>query len=152
MCLDRDEWLGPKWPGVRSRCCYLTERRCRTPGEQAEPNPPKSGTRTKRGKPIRLPLGKRAARDAHGRVGKGCWSKRRPVCNQRDRDCALGGQHHLTRKRADFQPVSRHEKACQTTKAGKQMTAGFGPAGALAEGNIGWQQVCIVKFSTSSGR
>jgi len=56
-----------------------------------------SGTHTKRGKPVVLPMtrllsktevelkGKRAARRTHGTAGMGVWKKRMPFCNRADR-------------------------------------------------------------------
>jgi hypothetical protein len=56
-------------------------------------------------------------------------------CNGEDRDCVFG-QHYPTRKRADFHLVAHHEKVRMGTsdanhfQEGKQMTAGYGLAGA----------------------
>ncbi len=43
--------------------------------------------------------------------------------------------------------VSSRESWINHLKAGKQMTADFGLAGALIDGNVRWQQAFIVKFS-----
>ncbi len=48
--------------------------------------------------------------------------------------------------------VSSRENLNNRSKAGKQMTADFGLAGAPADGKtVGWPQVCIVKSSYSKG-
>jgi hypothetical protein len=46
-----------------------------------------NGADTERGKPVDSSASqrKRAARDADGSAGNGCWRKRRPVCNEPDR-------------------------------------------------------------------
>jgi hypothetical protein len=54
------------------------------PAKKARPNP-FSATHSERGKPIVLPLGKRAARQADRAAGKGGWKKRTPSCNEMDR-------------------------------------------------------------------
>ena len=55
-------------------------------------------------------------RDAEGAAGMGERSKRRLIGNRSDRDCARErtsrGQHHPTRKRADFRLVFAHESMC----------------------------------------
>jgi hypothetical protein len=45
-----------------------------------------AGTCTERGKPVALPLGKRAVRRADGDTGKGGWRKRKPAYNRLDKD------------------------------------------------------------------
>jgi hypothetical protein len=70
--------------------------------------------------------------------------------------------HHPTRKRADFLPRSLvTRKLDKPSREGKQMTAGFGPAGALScVARIGtvavlcnarWHQACIVKLRQALG-
>src|SRR5215510_11280735 len=58
--------------------------------------------------------GKRAARQADRRAGRGGWKKRRPLCNGVDRGCAHG-QHHSTRKRADVHLVLHHPRVWPTS-------------------------------------
>lgn len=55
-----------------------------------------------------------SARIAHGTAGRGCWKKRRPVCNGTDRSTAP------PRKRADFQRVVRDEKTGRTFTGGNR--------------------------------
>jgi hypothetical protein len=58
------------------------------------------------------------ARAAVGVAGKGCWRKRRLVCNGSDKRCV--GNDNITppRKRAHFQRVVRDEKVCRTVFGG----------------------------------
>ena len=96
---DRLEPKG-KWPGSRSFVIFC-RRRCAT-GEEAGPNP-FMGTQVKRGKPVVLPLGKRAARQADRTAGKGCWRKRsecRLVMRSSFRIgiASILRQHHPSRK------------------------------------------------------
>ena len=58
------------------------------------------------------------ARAAVGVAGKGCWRKRRPVCNGSDRRCVGNDNITLPRKRAHFQRVVRDEKVCRTVFGG----------------------------------
>jgi hypothetical protein len=53
--------------------------------------------------------GKRLARVAERFAGRGCWKKRRPLCNGADRKRQL-----LCDKQADFQQVMKGEKAGRT--------------------------------------
>ena len=55
-----------------------------------------------------------AARNAEEMAGKGCWKKRRPLCNGADRDCNIV----LPCKRADFQRVVRDERTRRTFTGG----------------------------------
>src|SRR5215510_3699555 len=68
--------------------------------------------------------GKRAARQADRRAGRGGWKKRRPLCNGVDRSCAHG-QHHSTRKRADVHLVLPHQRPWRTSW-GKKADDGSG--------------------------
>ena len=54
-----------------------------------------------------LTVGKQAARQADGNVGKGGWKKQKPSCNEADTGCG-NSQHYPTRKRADFHLVKRY--------------------------------------------
>ena len=55
-----------------------------------------------------------SARNADGMAGKGCWKKRRPLCNGADRDCNIVPPC----KRADFQRVVRDERTRRTFMGG----------------------------------
>lgn len=48
-----------------------------------------AGNLTEHGKPVTLPLGKQSARSADRVAGRGGWRKRRPPCNEVDRDCVM---------------------------------------------------------------
>lgn len=56
---------------------------------------------------FRLARGRQVARQTDGNAGKGCWKKRRPICNGSDK----GSKFALTRKSADFRRVSNDEKS-----------------------------------------
>ena len=56
------------------------------------------------------------ARLADGVAGRGSWNKRTPPCNRADRGC----KGISPRKRADFQPVARDEKAGRTCPGGNR--------------------------------
>src|SRR6266481_1579586 len=62
--------------------------------------------------------GKRAARQANRRAGRGGWKKRTPSCNGVDRGCAPR-QDHSTRKRADVHLVLHHQRAWPTSQGEK---------------------------------
>jgi hypothetical protein len=62
--------------------------------------------------------GKRAARQANRRAGRGGWKKRTPSCNGVDRGCAHR-QYHPTRKRADVHLVLHHQRAWPTSRGEK---------------------------------
>ncbi len=76
-----------------------------SPGGQADPESSNVFS-AERGKPVSLPLGKRAARQADGGAGRGCRKKRTPPCNEADR----GSESAPARKGADFRLVLNHEK------------------------------------------
>ena len=80
--------LGPKRQVAKCRSFEIFYRRCWATGGQARPNP-FIGAHVERGKPVVLPLGKRAARRADGAAGTGCWRKRAQrapaFCNGVDR-------------------------------------------------------------------
>jgi len=50
-----------------------------------------------------------------------------PLSSEGDRGCAVR-QHHLTRKRADFRLVARHERVWRTTFKGKANDGGLRPS------------------------
>jgi hypothetical protein len=56
------------------------------------------------------------ARPADGMAGRGCWRKRKPSCNGRDRGCDITP----LRKQADFQRVARYERTGRTTAGGNR--------------------------------
>ncbi len=55
-----------------------------------------------------------SARNADGMAGRGCWKKRRPLCNGADRGCNITPPC----KRADFQRVVRDEITRRTFTGG----------------------------------
>jgi hypothetical protein len=57
-----------------------------------------------------------SARNADGVAGRGCWKKRRPLCNGADRDCNIIPPC----KRADFQLVVRDERTNRTFTGGNR--------------------------------
>ena len=57
-----------------------------------------------------------SARNADGMAGRGCWRKRRPLCNGTDRSCNITPPC----KRADFQRVVRDETAGRTFTGGNR--------------------------------
>ena len=54
------------------------------------------------------------ARAAEGIAGRGCRSKRTPVCNGLDRRCVSHGNITPSRKRAHFRQVVCDERDCRT--------------------------------------
>jgi hypothetical protein len=57
-----------------------------------------------------------SARNADGMAGRGCWKKRRPLCNGADRGCNMTPPC----KRADFQRVVRDERTGRTFTGGNR--------------------------------
>ena len=55
-----------------------------------------------------------SVRNADGMAGRGCWKKRRPLCNGADRGCNITPPC----KRADFQRVVRDERTRRTFTGG----------------------------------
>src|SRR6266446_8397761 len=62
--------------------------------------------------------GKRAARQANRRAGRGGWKKRTLSCHGVERGCAYR-QYHSTRKRADVHLVLHHQRAWPTSQGEK---------------------------------
>ena len=62
--------------------------------------------------------GKRAARQANRRAGRGGWKKRTLSCHGVERGCAYR-QYHSTRKRADVHLVLHHQRAWPTSRGEK---------------------------------
>lgn len=58
----------------------------------------------------------RAARQADGVAGRGCWKKRKPPCNGTDK----GRNITRLRKQADFQRVVRYDRAGRTDEGGNR--------------------------------
>src|SRR6266850_4903590 len=62
--------------------------------------------------------GKRAARQANRRAGRGGWKKRTLSCHGVERGCAYR-QYHSTRKRVDVHLVLHHQRAWPTSRGEK---------------------------------
>ncbi len=78
-----------------------------------------------------------SARNAVGVAGRGCWKKRRPLCNGADRDCNITPP----RKRADFQRVVRDERTRRTFTGGnQQMNAEQSACASSGKANT-WEQI-----------
>jgi hypothetical protein len=87
-------------------------RRCRAAGAQVGPNPFGMVRVWNVVSPI-APIRKvedHSQGCTGGRMGKGCRSKRRPVCNGSDR----GSNFALPRQGADFRRVLNHEKGTES--------------------------------------
>jgi len=76
--------LGPKGKGSGMGACNSPIADGEPPAERRNLSHA-VGTCAERGKPVGLPLGKRAARDADGPAGKRGRRKRRSPCNGEDR-------------------------------------------------------------------
>ena len=122
-------------------------RRWRATGEQAEPNP-FFGSNVERSKPIVLPLGKRVVRQADGAVGKGRWRKRRPSCNEADRDCNIipreSGQTSI------WSFITR--ELGELTEKAKQMTAEMSRTAGAAFHEVDWHAIDWHKAHENVGR
>jgi hypothetical protein len=104
--------------GIAVGCSALRSRSTRTlktAGVLAGTNPPVSSMRNTVNPTFRFREEAGAlARAADGIAGRGCRSKRMPVCNGLDRRCVIHGNITPPRKRAHFRQVVDDERDCRT--------------------------------------
>lgn len=107
----------------------------------------RSGKQAEQGKPNAFPLGRAVARPTDEAVGKGCWKKRRPFCNEADSGSCNPTDCHLPHLKRGRLPtgVSSRETWVNDLNMGKQMTADFGLAGASMSSNAWLLPSNIVK-------
>lgn len=109
----RADALGQKATGLVVRLFVPLSQTSRPPAEKQSLTHPVP--QTEQGKPIRLPLGKRAARPADRRAGTGCPKKQRPDCNGRDSGVLPQRESVPTSDRSLF--TKTYEEACIKEKS-----------------------------------